>query len=335
MAAPRIRLGIIGAGIMGERMLRAALDHASEVVEVTAVWDASGAALERLRGVGPGGTASAAAAIEAADCVYVATPPATHLEYADMALAAGRAVFLEKPLSADVPAARAFVARTAAAPSAAYPTAAARIAVNFPFASSFAVERLRTWLDEGAIGAPARLSIDVAFATWPRAWQQAAAAWLDAPAEGGFTREVVSHFLFLARRLLGPLELRAATTERVEGRAERMVRASLDAGGIPVSLSGAVGTTQKEDHNTWTLEGTGAMRLRDWSWAERQRPDGSWAPDPDAAPNERMRPLVLRRQLEGVARMTRGEPHHLATVAEAFEVQEVVEAILARGSLDG
>jgi hypothetical protein len=46
-------------------------------------------------------------------------------------------------------------------------------------------------------------------------------------------------------------------------------------------------------------------------------------------PNERMRPLVLRRQLEGVARMTRGEPHHLATLQEALDVQTVVEAILA------
>lgn len=32
---------------------------------------------------------------------------------------------------------------------------------------------------------------------------------------------------------------------------------------------------------------------------------------------------------EGVARLTRGAPHHLATFHEALDVQEVVEAILA------
>ena len=37
---------------------------------------------------------------------------------------------------------------------------------------------------------------------------------------------------------------------------------------------------------------------------------------------------MLQRQLDAVARMTHGEPHRLATVAEAFEVQTVVEAIL-------
>ena len=75
------------------------------------------------------------------------------------------------------------------------------------------------------------------------------------------------------------------------------------------------------------------MRLRDWSFAERQRPDGTWVADPDALPNERMRPAVLHRQLLEVARMTRGEAHRLATVTEAFEVQEVVEAILSGAAL--
>jgi predicted dehydrogenase len=46
-------------------------------------------------------------------------------------------------------------------------------------------------------------------------------------------------------------------------------------------------------------------------------------------PNEQARPLALKRQLEGVARLTQGEPHHLATLAEALNVQEIVEGILA------
>ncbi|MGI4951944.1 MAG: Gfo/Idh/MocA family protein [Janthinobacterium lividum] len=319
MSDQPIRLGIIGAGIMGERMLRAALEHAADLVEVTAIWDASAPALDRLEGLHGARTESAEAVLAASDCVYVATPPATHLRYAELALLAGRAVFLEKPLATDVAAANEFVREYGAA----------RAAVNFPFASSFAVERLRGWLDEGAIGAPTALEIEVGFATWPRPWQQAAASWLDAPAEGGFTREVVSHFLFLARRVLGPLALQTASVDRAPGGTERRIEARLTAGGLRTGLTGGVGTTGKDDHNTFTLHGTGALRLRDWSWAERQRPDGSWAADPDAAPNEKMRPLVLRRQLEQVAAMTRGQPHKLATLSEAFEVQAAVEAILA------
>jgi hypothetical protein len=78
------------------------------------------------------------------------------------------------------------------------------------------------------------------------------------------------------------------------------------------------------------LEGDkGAVRLCDWSIAERRLPDGTWRPAPDALPNEKARPLALKRQLEGVARLARGEPHHLATLPEAFNVQEIVEGILA------
>ena len=38
---------------------------------------------------------------------------------------------------------------------------------------------------------------------------------------------------------------------------------------------------------------------------------------------------ALKRQLEGVVKLTRGEAHHLATLSDALNVQEVVEAILA------
>ncbi|KMO21010.1 Gfo/Idh/MocA family protein [Methylobacterium platani] len=319
-----LALGIIGAGIMGERMLNAVLDQEHAPVRVAALWDPAPAALARIGAAFPAVplAADAAAVVAASDCVYIASPPASHLGHARAALAAGRSVFCEKPLAVDLAEARAFVAE-----------AGDRGAVNFPFASSLGVAALTQWIAAGAVGAPRRLTVEVAFARWPRPWQADAAAWLDAPQEGGFTREVVSHFLFLSRRLLGPLhDLTARAAFPEPGRSERAVEAAFRAGDVPVVLRGRVGDTPHDDHNTWTIEGeAGAVRLRDWAIAERRRPDGSFEAAPDAMPNERARPIALRRQLDGVVRMTRGEPHHLATLAEALEVQEVVEAILGRG----
>ncbi len=315
-----LKLGVIGAGIMGERMLRAALDHAGDIAQVSGVWDQAPAALERIGAALPGVAlaGSAGEVINGAECVYVATPPSSHLDYAGQALAAGKAVFLEKPLSVDVAAAEAFARRHAAD----------RVAVNFPFASSLAVERLREWIEEGAVAAPGGFQIEVGFAKWPRPWQEGAADWLASPAEGGFTREVVSHVLFLTRRLLGPIRLGPSRVEYEGTGTERLVEARFDAAAVPGRLRGAVGETDRDDTNSWTLRGTGAIRLRDWSIAERERPDGSWAADPDAMPNEKARPLVLRRQLEQVACMTLGQPHRLARLDEAFEVQVIVESIL-------
>ncbi|SHJ34130.1 Predicted dehydrogenase [Roseomonas rosea] len=322
----KVGLGIIGFGIMGERLLRAALDAPEPAVQLIGVWDPAPEAAARLASVAPGlpMLPSADAVIEGCDCLYVATPPAAHLSLADAALASRRALLLEKPLSHDVEAARRFVARAEAE--------GARAGVNFPMASSPAVAQLRAWMEGGAVGQPEALEIKVAFATWPRSWQRDAAPWLSRRAEGGFTREVVSHFLFLTRRLLGPLALKGAQASFPPGDgSETAIEARLTAGGVPVTLHGGVGTTERDDTNGWTLRGTaGAIRLRDWSIAERQGEAG-WATAPDALPNERMRPLVLRGQLEKVAAMTRGEPHGLATLREALEVQEVVEAILAAG----
>jgi len=315
-----MRLGVIGAGIMGGR-LAAAAAAVPDLVMLAAVWDPNPDAAARLVEAVPHLTQAATpdAVIESADCVHVASPPASHLPHGDAVMAAGRALFCEKPLAVDLPAARDFVARHANA----------RAAVNFPFASSPAAARLAEWLP--GIGTPQTLTIDVAFRVWPRPWQHDAAAWLDRRAEGGFTREVVSHFLFLSRRLLGPLHLHEALVQYPEdNRAEFDIRAKLTAGGVPVNLTGNVGNTPKDDHNAWTLRGThGAIRLRDWSIAERQTATGIWQPDPDALPQNEARPLALRRQLEGVTRMTQGAPHALATLAEALDVQEMVEAILA------
>ena len=317
-----VAIGIIGAGIMGERLLNAILDQPPGMVTAAGIWDPSSAAMERMAARRPAvpRLPDAAAVIAASDCVYVASPPASHLGYGRAALAAGKAFFGEKPLAVDVADARAFVAE-----------AGDRGAVNFPFASSPGVATLRRWIEGGEIGQPTGIAIEVAFATWPRSWQVDAAGWLDRPAEGGFTREVVSHFLFLSRRLGGPLELVSAQAEfPEEGRSERRIEAKLNAGARPVTLVGTVGQTSEDEHNTWTLEGDkGAVRIRDWSVAERRAPGGAFEPAPDALPNEKARPLALRRQLEGVARLARGEPHHLATLQEALEVQEIVEAILA------
>ncbi|HEX2555736.1 MAG TPA: Gfo/Idh/MocA family oxidoreductase [Microvirga sp.] len=316
------RLGVIGYGIMGERLLRAAAAHRS--VAVAGVWDPSSEAMGRLKADLPDvpRLADADAVIAASDCLYVASPPASHVAYAGAALERGRAVFCEKPLAVDLAAARGLVE--------AFEARGGRGAVNFPFASSPAVEQLAAWLRDGAVGAVREVTVEIAFAAWPRPWQADAAGWLDRREQGGFTREVVSHFLFLCLRLLGPLRLDAGRASFPEaGRSERAIAARLDAGGIPVTLAGRVGGTDKADHNLWTAQGErGALRLRDWSIAEKRDGDGPFAEAPGAIRNEEARPLVLARQLDKVAALTRGEKQNLATLRDALEVQEIVEAIL-------
>jgi predicted dehydrogenase len=318
-----IKLGFIGFGIMGERLLRAGLAHDPSTIVVTGAYDPSAGAAARLRAIDPSLVAfeSADAAIAASDVLHIASPPLSHLDYLDRCGRAGKAALCEKPLATDVAAAVAMVADLKARKM--------RAAVNFPFASSFGVDDLNQWMTEGVVGTPQRVDIVLAFRAWPRSWQMDAVSWLDARAEGGFTREVGSHFLFLSRLMFGPLRFVSATCAYPDaGKSERGITAEMMAGTIPIHVTGGVGTTDKDDHNTWTLTGDkGRIRLRDWSIAEREI-DGVWQAPSDAVANEVARAGVLKRQLDKIAAMTRGDATNLATLVEALDVQTQVERIL-------
>ena len=323
MTTEPTKLGFIGFGIMGERLARAALNHDPATLVVGGVFDPNPATADKLKDIDPSVAVfdSAETVIAQSDCLHIASPPASHLHYLQQCAVAGKAALCEKPLSTDGNAAAEVVADMA--------QRGMRAGVNFPFASSFAVDHIQRWMADGDVGTPQAVDIELGFAAWPRTWQMDAISWLDGRDEGGFTREVGSHFLFLSRRIFGALKLHAATCNYPDNvRSEHAITAELHAGEMPVQMTGGVGTTEKDDHNTWTLTGSnGRVRLRDWSYAEREI-DGVWQAPADALPNEQARPLILKRQLDKVAAMTRGEITNLASLKEALEVQLVVEQIL-------
>lgn len=311
---------------MGERLLRVARDHDPSVIVSAGTWDPSPDAMARYRSHFPDGQAfgSLDDLIAASDVVHIASPPAYHVDQIERAVAAGLAVHSEKPLGIDVAKSEAMVERMEAA--------GARCAVNFPFTASYAFDQINAWKDAGDLGELERVEIEISFREWPRPWQIDATAWLDRRPQGGFTREVVSHFLFATLRQVGPVKMEACSVEYPAGEGSEIAcAAEMKAGSVPVTLSGSVGTTDKPDHNLWIMHGSkGKLRLRDWAIAERLDANGVWSEAPNARPNEEMRPLILKRQLNMVADMTRGcTDHRLARLREAFDVQRLVEEILA------
>ncbi|MFL5053956.1 MAG: Gfo/Idh/MocA family protein, partial [Microvirga sp.] len=148
-----VRLGIVGYGIMGERLLRAAIAHDPEVIAIARVWDPSSRAMDRLADAFPQAprAASTHELVAASDCVYIASPPATHLGHVRRVLERDRAVFCEKPLAVDIADASRLVEAADAE--------GARAAVNFPFVSSFAVDQIGGWIAQGAVGEPRAIRI--------------------------------------------------------------------------------------------------------------------------------------------------------------------------------
>lgn len=314
------RLAIIGLGIMGRRMLENALQHPA--FEVCGVWDPSAQSVAKTLAIGPdlAVAASAEAAMHGADVVYLACPPGPRKTYALQAASAGQGVFMEKPLGTDNAQSRDLVAqlRHARLPG----------VVNFTQAASRGFEELQRAIDAGEAGELLGIDIVVNYPAWPRAWQKEA-AWLRERHEGGYTREVISHFLFLAGRFLGPLTLQQALPRYPQDPSlcelDMLARLST-ADGKPVTVLATTGG-QQPDRQEVTVRGS-RMNHQFREFFQLWRSDGGpWQEAVDWT-LEDPRSSALQRQLNEVNKWLQGQPHKLATAEEALAVQELVEAML-------
>lgn len=313
-------MAIIGLGIMGRRMLASALAHPR--FEISGLWDPSADALAQVRKQLPGApiAADARAAMDGADVVYLACPPAPRKAYALAAATAGQGVFLEKPLGTDVAASRDLLARLQ--------QSGCPAAVNFTQAASVGFEELRRAIDAGETGDLLGIDIVVSYPAWPRAWQ-VEADWLRFRAEGGYTREVISHFLFLAQRFLGPLRLCSALPRYPADPAlcELDMLARLEtADGRPVQVMGSTGGRQPDRQEVTVKGERSSFQFREFS--QLWRSDGGPWVEAYAASNLDPRQAALQRQLTDLDLCLQGLPHRLATVEEALAVQVLVEGML-------
>lgn len=314
------RIGIIGLGIMGRRMLANMRLHPQ--FEPVAMWDPSGAACDVATEEAPE-TAVAANAddvIAAADAVYLACPPVPRKAYALAAAEAGKGVFLEKPLGIDVTESRDLVDRL--------DRAGVPAAVNFTQAASRALEELTRAVQAGETGDLAGIDIFVTYPRWPRAWQ-VEADWLRFRAEGGYVREVISHFIFVSQRMLGPLEVvSSAPRYPADGPdlCETHILALLqNAAGVPVTVLGSVGGVQP-DRQEVTVKGTERSYRISEFFGLSASDGGDFAEAICPAKDPRID--TLQRQLSAFDRCFSGQDHVLATPREALAVQETVETLL-------
>lgn len=314
-------VAVIGLGIMGRRMITNMGSH--DRFRFAGAWDPSPQACEQAVAIAPdlriAEKAEELIRDNATDVVYIACPPAWHREHAEAAIAAGKAVYCEKPLGIDVADSAELVVRMTE-------TATPNI-VNFAQASSRAVALTQERIKAGKLGDIAGADIIVHFSRWPRDWQ-ADADWLRFREQGGYTREVLSHFLYLTERLLGSAELIGSMPiyQADPVLCETHILAVLDANGIPVTVHGSSGGNGP-DRVEMTLWGSACShRLHDWF--ELQSSDGGdWRQELSEFGD--LRVDGFKRQLDNVAAWLDGEPHGMPSAHDALSVQKLIEAMLA------
>ncbi|QPF75347.1 Gfo/Idh/MocA family oxidoreductase [Roseateles sp. DAIF2] len=325
--AELLNIGLIGLGVMGQRMLARLKDHPR--LRAAWVWDANPAAIATTLAAHPhlraADSAEALIRQPGLDSLYIATPPAAHIALSHAAFDAGLAVFCEKPLTVDFDAARDCIARIGREKQ--------RAAVNFSLASASGLAALQRAFGAAAklpLGALQSVQIELGFAAWPRPWQAGAGPWLAERVEGGFTREVLSHFVFVLQRVLGRAEvLESRVSYPADGRsAETALSASLRADGVPVTIEGRVGPEiEVPDRNRMHWRASdGEVELREWFGLSEQRKGGLVQP---LGESEALRGAAQADQLEQWVALIEGRSHSLPGYAEALAVQETIEALLA------
>ena len=310
----RLNIGVIGLGVMGQRMLARLAQHPR--LQATVVWDANPAAMAQTLACYP----QLQAATDAAALIvtpgllslYIATPPAPHMSLSELAFDAGLAVFCEKPLTVDFDAARRCIQRIE--------IEGQRAAVNFALASTQGLSLLQSSFGSGStspLGALTGIKLDIAFAAWPRPWQAAAGAWLGERIEGGFTREVLSHFVFVMQRVLGPLRVQSSAVDYPAGgiASETALSATLSAAGVPIRIDAKISGEIADQNRMLWRAAEGEIALNTWFSQIMQRPTEAALPAPVD-------------QLDQWAALIERRPHSLPGYAESLAVQQTIEALL-------
>ena len=316
-----VKVAIIGLGIMGQRMLTHMRLHHN--FEPNYLWDPDQSACHQATILDPQSNImdSANDAISKADLVYLACPPAVREPYALAAAAAGKALLLEKPFGVNLDDSARLMIKLQAFD--------VPVAVNFTQASGAALTDLLAAKERGEMGALLGVDIIVTYPAWPRQWQKGA-DWLRFRAEGGMTREVISHFLFFTERVLGPLSLILAHTTYPDDPflCETAVLARLESEtGQAVSILATVGGAQP-DRQEFTVKGTkSSRRVTDF-----HKDAISYGDDFIAVrePPKDPRAISLKAQLDDLSLHLAAKPNRLATMKEAFRIQTLVESILAK-----
>jgi len=252
------------------------------------------------------------------DLVYVAGPPQTHRTYILKTLSAGKPIYCEKPLGINIAESRDLVKQIA--------RSGLPNIINFNHGGALSATIVKEQYGAGQLGRVAGISMNLHVPQWPRAFQ-VAAGWLKGREQGGYCREVFSHWIYLTRRILGDGILKRANAHYPSEKksCETFVQAELDFGGIPVSLCGITGGTGPVgvEYTFWAekksfrlTSGGGFVSTMGAEWTDETIP----AHEKDRKDDQRV--------LDAVVRVLEGEKSAMPDMRDGLAVQEIVEGIL-------
>lgn len=258
------------------------------------------------------------------DAVVIANPTAVHMDVAIPAAAAGCHILIEKPVSHDL-------ARVAEL-QAALDQNGAQLLVGFMFRFHPGLQKIKTWLDAGAIGAPlsARAHWGEYLPDW-HPWEDYRNGYAARADLGGGVVRTLSHPLDYLLWLLGDADVTAAATSKmglnleVEDCADILLR--FESGAL-----GSVHLDYVQRPPGHTLEITGSEGLVRWDFTDSaaRRFDAhrqSWETfDP---PHDFDRNDMFLAEMRHFLAVARREVDSICDLSQGVRVQALIEAVYA------
>ena len=193
----RLNIGVIGVGKAGEQLINASMNHSE--LKVKGIYDKD---TERLLQVSRTYWLDSYSSYEKMledddiDIIYLATPPKSHYSLSVDIFKSHKHFICERPLATTM---KHIEKMTSLAEN------KDRIyAINFPMIYESTYKKIKQLLDEDYIGRLLRIEVQAYLPEWPRIGQEN--SWIGSREQGGFTREVMIHYIQAAQRLFGDIE---------------------------------------------------------------------------------------------------------------------------------
>lgn len=253
----KMNMGIIGAGVVAERIINASNNHPRS--NIKGIYDVNPNKLKEITDkYGLQGVESYNDLLEDEDIdiIYLAVPPKYHYPIAMDILKTDKHFICEKPLANSTDEAREM-----------YDVAKNKNIVhgmNFPTIYTKAYEKIEELLAEGFIGDLIRVEFQGYFTHWPRLWQQN--DWISSREQGGFVREVVTHYIQMIQRLFGGIEDISSFIEYPQDPtiSEKSIIARGIVNGVPVLINGVADVGMEEELCFKIFGAKGTIYLKNW-----------------------------------------------------------------------
>ena len=311
----KMNIGIIGAGVVAERIINAAKIHPR--ANIKGIYDNNSDKLKevvdkyKLTGVG---SYKDLLEDKEIDIIYLAVPPKYHYPIALDVFESGKHFICEKPLANSKEEGE-HMAKLSLEKNIV-------TAMNFPTIYTKAFNKIESLLKEDFIGELVRVEFQGYFTSWPRFWQQN--NWIDTREQGGFVREVVTHYIQIIQRLFGEIENVVSFIEYPEdpNKSEKSIIAKGKIGDVQVLINAVADIGMKEDLAFKIFGSKGSIFLKNWRelWVS------------DEGGNMKEIEIVeesnLVQLLNNVFRAIDGEEANVVNFEEGYRTHRVIEELI-------